>query len=366
MEPNLYLWLIPALPLFGALINGLSGSRASKRRASAVAFSSIALSFLVAVRAVVMSRAGSHLETHFAWISAQEVQVNIDFYLDLLSAIMTLAITGVGLMIHIYAAGSTSPESGYHGFFVYWNLLVFFMLLLVLSGNYALLFAGWAGVSLCFYLLMTVSYRESDAAAGSSAFLVSRIADLGLLLVLLLIYRTFDSLSFADVLPRAAQFVPEAAFGVLTWIGLLMLAGVSGTLAAVYRELPGPTRRRPLILTAVMLAPCVYVIARSRVFYENAPLALLTSAVIVSSVVVYAVVRYSGALSRAVAWCCTEVLWKGVDVLAIDGGVIDIAKRVRRFGDTARRMQSGNIRSYAGWVTLGALLVIGFMVAVSG
>src|SRR3989304_1366530 len=101
MEPNLYLWLIPLLPLAGAAWNGIAGKNAPERRVATVALGSVALSFLVALRAVWIAGGGAHLESHFPWIAAAGFEANIEFYLDPLSAVMTLVVTGVGFLIHI-------------------------------------------------------------------------------------------------------------------------------------------------------------------------------------------------------------------------------------------------------------------------
>ena len=213
MEANLYLWLIPALPLLGAAWNGLAGRNRSEGSIAAVAIGSVALSFLVAVRAFLLLGVTPVLESHLPWIEAAGFRADFNFYFDPLAAVMTLVVTGVGLLIHIYAAGYMSREGGYYRFFACLNLFVFFMLILVLAGNYLFLFAGWEGVGLCSYLLIGFYFRDNSAAeAGKKAFLVNRIGDFGFLIALLLLYRTFHSLDFAEVLPAVRQFPVEGAF----------------------------------------------------------------------------------------------------------------------------------------------------------
>src|SRR3990172_9909493 len=160
MEPNVQLWLIPVLPLLGAIANGLWGKRCSERTVGAIAVSAAALSFLLSLRATLSLHGTPHLETYYPWIAAGGFQVNFNFYLDPLSAVMILVVTGVGLLIHIYAVGYMSREGGFYRFFSYLNLFLFFMLLLVLGGNYLLLFAGWEGVGLCSYLLIGFYFRK--------------------------------------------------------------------------------------------------------------------------------------------------------------------------------------------------------------
>ena len=296
MELNYYLWLIPALPLLGAAWNGLAGGRASENRVAAVALGSVALSFLLAIRAVWMLGPVPILESHSAWIAAAGFRSGFDFYLDPLSAVMTLVVTGVGLLIHIYAVGYMAGDAGYYRFFAYLNLFLFFMLLLVLGGNYLLLFAGWEGVGLCSYLLIGFYFRKPEAAdAGRKAFLVNRVGDFGFLIALLMMFQTFHSLNFSEVLPATAQFRVESdGFGVLTWICLLLLAGATGKSAQVplYVWLPdamaGPTPVSALIHAATMVTAGVYVIARSAVLFVHAPQAMLAVAVIGSVTALYA------------------------------------------------------------------------------
>jgi len=296
MEPNYYLWLIAALPLAGAAWNGLTGKNASETRVAAVALGSVALSFLLAVRAVWMLGPLPVLETHSPWIVAASFRASFDFQLDPLSAVMTLVVTGVGLLIHIYAVGYMSHEGGYYRFFACMNLFLFFMLILVLGGNYLLLFAGWEGVGLCSYLLIGFYFRKPEAAeAGKKAFLVNRVGDFGFLIALLLIYRTFHSLNFSEVFPAAAHFAVESnGMGVLTWICLLLLVGATGKSAQVplYVWLPdamaGPTPVSALIHAATMVTAGVYVIARSAVLYVHAPQAMLAVAVIGAVTALYA------------------------------------------------------------------------------
>jgi NADH-quinone oxidoreductase subunit L len=296
MEPNLYLWLIPTLPLLGAAWNGIAGRHRSERHVAAVAVGSVALSFLVALRAFWLLGSAPHLESHFPWIAAGGFQADFNFYLDPLSAVMTLIVTGVGLLIHIYAVGYMSREGGYYRFFAYLNLFLFFMLTLVLAGNYLLLFVGWEGVGLCSYLLIGFYFRNPDAAdAGKKAFLVTRLGDFGFLIALLLLYKKFHSLNFFEVLPAAALAPVETdGFGPLTWICLLLLMGATGKSAQVplYVWLPdamlGPTPVSALIHAATMVTAGVYIIARSSILYIHAPDALLAVAVIGGITALYA------------------------------------------------------------------------------
>ncbi|MBI4465594.1 MAG: NADH-quinone oxidoreductase subunit L [Acidobacteria bacterium] len=288
MEPNLQLWLIPLLPLVGAAWNGIWGKRRSRPAVAAVAVGVVALSFLWSVRAFFALGETPHIETYFPWITASYFQAHFGLYLDPLSAVMALIVTGVGLLIHIYAVGYMWSEGGYYRFFSYMNLFLFFMLTLVLADNYLLLFVGWEGVGLCSYLLIGFYFRRPDAAdAGKKAFIVTRLGDLGFLIGLLLLYWTFNSLDFGRVLTAAAEFPVESeVIGPLTLICLLLLMGASGKSAQVplYVWLPdamlGPTPVSALIHAATMVTAGVYIIARSAPLYVRAPDALLAVAVV--------------------------------------------------------------------------------------
>ncbi len=296
MDTSLPLWLIPILPLLGAALNGLWGKRLSLRGIAAIAVGAVACSFLLALIACFSLGDAARMESYFPWIAGADFHVDFNLYLDPLSAVMSLVVTGVGLLIHIYSIGYMSGEKGVHRFFAYMNLFLFFMLTLVLAGNYLLLLVGWEGVGLCSYLLIGYYFRREDAAdAGKKAFIVTRLGDLGFLLGLIVLYTTFGSLDFPVIFAEAAQFpVDSDGSGVLTLIGLLLLAGAVGKSAQIplYIWLPdamlGPTPVSALIHAATMVTAGVYIIARSSPIYVQAPEALLVVAVIGCITALYA------------------------------------------------------------------------------
>ena len=218
MNQNLNLWLIPLLPLVGAAINGLFGRRFKNVMVSSVALLFTAASFLWAVRAVWMAWPGHgitlpYIEEHGAWIWTSGFSAPFGFYLDQLSMIMVLVVTGVGFLIHIYSVGYMAHEGGYYRFFSYLNLFMFFMLTLVLANNYLLMFVGWEGVGLASYLLIGFFFlKDSAADAGKKAFIVNRIGDFAFLIGMFLIIQHFGSLNYADVFGKLASghFAPEA------------------------------------------------------------------------------------------------------------------------------------------------------------
>src|SRR5262245_35044081 len=281
-DTNLNLWVIPVLPLVGAAINGLLGRRFKNGMVSFVALLFTAVSFGWAVWAVWKAWPGGaialpHVENVGTWISAGKFSAPFGFYLDQLSMVMVLVVTGVGFLIHIYSVGYMGHEGGYYRFFSYLNLFMFFMLILVLAANYLLLFVGWEGVGLCSYLLIGFYFRRKSATnAANKAFIVNRIGDFGFSLAMFLIFVNFGSLDFLAVF-EGAPARPEA---LLTTIGLLLLVGACGKSAQfpLYVWLPdameGPTPVSALIHAATMVTAGVYMVARSWPIYSAAPAAL--------------------------------------------------------------------------------------------
>ena len=290
MTPSLHLWLIPALPLLGAAVNGLFGRRFSRQKVSAIAltFSGAAFLMVLYVAARFSSLDLPHSEVLAHWIRSGTFMVNFEFYLDQLTLIMLLVVTGVGFLIHIYSVGYMWEEGGYYRFFAYLNLFMFFMLTLVLAGNYLQMFIGWEGVGLASYLLIGFWFtKDSAASAGKKAFIVNRIGDFGFLIALFLLIKHFGSLNFGELSTAISPLPIEAAgFGLLTSIGLLLMLGAAGKSAQIplYVWLPdameGPTPVSALIHAATMVTAGVYMVARSHVIFDRAPNALTVVAII--------------------------------------------------------------------------------------
>ena len=290
MTPNLHLWLIPLLPLAGAAINGLFGSRFSRRAVSSIALGFCGAAFAMALWVVSQFSALSlpYSEYFAPWIRAGNFQADFAFYLDQLSLVMLLVVTGVGFLIHIYSVGYMWEEGGFYRFFSYLNLFMFFMLTLVLANNYLLMFIGWEGVGLASYLLIGFWFTKDPAAsAGKKAFIVNRIGDFGFLIALFLLIKHFGSLTFVQVFHRVEPLRPETAgAGLLTAIGLLLMVGAAGKSAQIplYVWLPdameGPTPVSALIHAATMVTAGVYMVARSHVIFDRAPMALMVVAIV--------------------------------------------------------------------------------------
>lgn len=254
----------------------------------------VLLSFIFSAGAVLqLSRTPEkvHQVIQFSWLAGLPFQMqdgrmgtfsaDWGFLLDPLSSVMILVVTGIGFLIHVYSTGYMAHDTGYYRFFGYLNLFVFFMLMLVLANNYALLFVGWEGVGLCSYLLIGFYFHKKSAGdAGKKAFIVNRIGDAGFILGMLLLLSAVGTVRFVDVNQalRGGQLHAEAAgFGVLSAIALLFFIGATGKSAQfpLYVWLPdameGPTPVSALIHAATMVTAGVYMVARSNALFELTP-----------------------------------------------------------------------------------------------
>ena len=302
------IWLIPVLPAAGALVQLLFGRKLSNRAVSLVSVGLPGLSFAWALGCFfeLLGRAEHTFSTTiYTWLPAgpyhltsgalANLNVNVGFQLDQLSAVMMLVVTGVGFLIHIYSIGYMGHEGGYYRFFGYMNLFMFSMLVLVLADNYLMMFVGWEGVGLCSYLLIGFYFQRKAAAdAGKKAFIVNRIGDAGFLLGVMLIAVTFGTLNFRAVTEAARSGRFAVGDGVLTAISILLFVGATGKSAQIplYVWLPdameGPTPVSALIHAATMVTAGVYMVARSNALYVLAPAALGLVAVIGAATAIWA------------------------------------------------------------------------------
>jgi NADH-quinone oxidoreductase subunit L len=271
-------WLIPLFPLAGALVNALFG-RVTGRFAHWVAVPALGLSFLVSCS--VFARV-LHGETYagqlFPWISAGSFTTAVAVQVDQLSAVMLLVVTGVGFLIHLYSAGYMHGDDGFARFFTYLNLFVFSMVMLVLAGDFLLLYVFWEGVGLCSYLLIGFWYQKQSASdAGKKAFIVNRVGDFGFGLAIMLIWTTFGTLAYDEVFSKATGAVSQGTYLAIT---LLLFMGACGKSAQLplFTWLPdameGPTPVSALIHAATMVTAGVYMVARCHKLFEMAPLSL--------------------------------------------------------------------------------------------
>ncbi len=381
MTATLNLWLIPVLPLAGAAINGFLGKKSSRRAVTTVAlfFSGAAFAMALWVAMRFSSLTLPYHEFFAHWIRITGFSADFAFYLDQLSLVMLLVVTGVGFLIHIYSVGYMWDDPSYYRFFSYLNLFMFFMLTLVLANNYLLMFIGWEGVGLASYLLIGFWFtKDSAASAGKKAFIVNRIGDFGFMIALFLLIKHFGSLNFEQVFQGVAPMSSETAgAGLLTAIGILLMVGACGKSAQIplYIWLPdameGPTPVSALIHAATMVTAGVYMVARSHVIFERAPMALMVVAIIGTLTAFFAatigiaqtdikkVLAYStvsqlgymfmacgvGAFSAGIFHLMTHAFFKGL--LFLGAGSV-----IHAVGGEQDMRKMGGLKSYIPWTFL--------------
>jgi len=225
------------------------------------------------------------VQKYWSWMPVGELQLDFAFQLDQLSMVMVLIVTGVSTLIHVFSIGYMRDDPGFARFFSYLNLFVFFMLLLVLANNYALMYVGWEGVSLCSYLLVGFWFLDKvNADAGKKAFLVNRIGDFGLLIGMFLLFANLGTLDFTAVAANAGSMPFGGAL--VTTICLFFFIGCTGKSAQLplYVWLPdamaGPTPVSALIHAATMVTAGVYLIVRSSFLFSMSPIASITVALV--------------------------------------------------------------------------------------
>jgi NADH-quinone oxidoreductase subunit L len=261
------LWLVIALPLAGAVSLHFFGRYVKEPLSGWLASAAIGTAFVVAaIAAFPFFQGGAEPSTIALWEWMPAIGASFELMWDPLAALMTLVVTGVGTLIHVFAIGYMHGDERFHRFFTNLNLFAASMLTLVLAGNYAMLFLGWELVGLCSFLLIGFWYtRPSASAAAKKAFVVNRIGDFGFMVGLMLVFATFGTLSFSGVFERAGE---ELTGGLATAIGLLFLVGAAGKSAQIplYVWLPdameGPTPVSALIHAATMVTAGVYLLHR--------------------------------------------------------------------------------------------------------
>jgi len=243
---------------------------------------------------------GTHhfaLSSAWEWMSVDTLRVAAQLQLDPLSILMTLIITGVGSLIHIFSIGYMKEDPGYPRYMAYLNLFVFFMLILVLGSSYPVMFVGWEGVGLCSYLLIGFWFKEkANADAGKKAFIVNRIGDFGFLIAMFLLFWNVGALDFATVNHNLLSGEKMVAFGgaMITAVALFFFLGATGKSAQIplFIWLPdamaGPTPVSALIHAATMVTAGVYLVVRSSVIFTMAPAASLVVALVGALTAIFA------------------------------------------------------------------------------
>ena len=283
--------LIPLYPLIGSIINGFFGLKIGKKAVGFIACGSMTLSFLTSVLVYVgylMLPEGQHVyeQVVWTWFGASDFNVDFGFQVDPLTLVMMFVVTGVGLIIHVYAVGYMQEEFSYYRFFAYFNLFVSAMLLLVMGNNFLLMFIGWEGVGLCSYFLIGYYFEKRSACdAGTKAFIVNRIGDFAFLLAIMYIFNIFGSIDFTTVFHAAPEKLIYAGEAV-TIITMLLFVGATGKSAQIplYTWLPdameGPTPVSALIHAATMVTAGVYMVVRCSVLFNLSPLTMTVVAFI--------------------------------------------------------------------------------------
>jgi NADH-quinone oxidoreductase subunit L len=282
--------LIIALPLLGFLINGLTGLfvesyRNKKQLIGSIASTAVFIPFVIAVYFFINMNAGSEALVYklFTWMDVGTFSVDVAYRVDQLSVMMTMVVTGVGFLIHIYSMGYMSHDEGYWKFFAYLNLFIFAMLNLVLGNNLLLLFLGWEGVGVCSYLLIGFWYTDmAKSDAAKKAFIYNRIGDFAFLIAMFMVFQTVGSLNFDVILGNLDSFTE----GYMVAIGLLMFVGATGKSAQIplFVWLPdamaGPTPVSALIHAATMVTSGIYLISRMSPMYAMIPEVMIIISVI--------------------------------------------------------------------------------------
>ncbi|KAK1548345.1 hypothetical protein Q3G72_002802 [Acer saccharum] len=303
MDPSIVLiqqllFYVIALPLAGAIINGLVGHRLPRTLVGLVACTAPLAAFVCSARifwalrtlgenasTAFVGGAPAINATAFQWLSCGPLHIEARLCADPLSAIMMLVITGVGSLIHIYSLGYMSHEPAFARYFAYLNLFVAAMLVLVLGDSLPVMFVGWEGVGLVSYLLIGFWFLDADkAAAGKKAFIVNRIGDAGFVCAMLVLFRFAHDLTFSGLARAAAS--QSMTTNVASAACLLLVLGATGKSAQIplYVWLPdamaGPTPVSALIHAATMVTAGVYLVARVHFLFALAPAAMLTLAVL--------------------------------------------------------------------------------------
>jgi NADH-quinone oxidoreductase subunit L len=285
------LWMVPALPFMGFILLSLFGRRLGRSGTAAVGVGSIALSALLSlgVAASFLStfpRSPVYVQKLWTWFNVSGFHPSFAFRLDALSLVFMLVVTVVGFLIHFYSWEFMAKDEGFRRFFVYMNLFVGSMLILVLADNLLLLYLGWEGVGLCSYLLIGFWYKEpANGHAARKAFIITRIGDTSLAVGLFLLYIGLGTLEIQGILDQGPQkWAPGSTLPVVA--AALLLGGAVGKSAQLPLQtwlpdaMAGPTPVSALIHAATMVTAGVYIMVRMHGLFELAPVVLLITAII--------------------------------------------------------------------------------------
>jgi len=293
MSNELLVLSLLVLPIAGFALTAIFGRRLGAN-SWAISVGAIILTWLAGMILVIGQLTGGfgpdglHF-TLYTWIPAGSFQLDANFAVDNLTAALLIVVTTIGMLVHVYSIGYMAHDPGKWRFFAYLNFFMFSMLLLVLAGNFLLLFVAWELVGLSSYLLIGFWYRRRSAAlAAKKAFLVNRVGDVGFSIGIWAIWTTVGSLNFSDVFTKLPQML--ASGQIQTWqmtgIALLLLCGAVGKSAQfpLHVWLPdameGPTPVSALIHAATMVNAGVYMVARTNPIFSHAPVAMVIVAAV--------------------------------------------------------------------------------------
>ncbi len=385
---NDLLWLVIALPLAGAFLNIFFGKRMGEPVSGWLGLGFVALSWLIAVPATLSLITGSgQPETMYLFTWIPGVGADIAILWDPLSAVMTMIVTGIGSLIHLYSIGYMHGDDRYPRFFAFLNLFIASMMILVLASNYAMMFIGWELVGLSSYLLISFWFtKPSAAAAGKKAFIVNRIGDWGFLVALMIIIASFGTFDFHTIFASAPTLI---TVGTATAITLLLFVGATGKSAQIplYIWLPdameGPTPVSALIHAATMVTAGVFMIARSAVLFEMAPAsgavvavvgtltALVAALIAVSQTDIKKVLAYStisqlgymvlgvgvGAYTAGVFHLATHAFFKALLFLGAGSVIHAMANEqdMRKMGGLRKKMPITFITMGVAWLAISGM-----------
>ena len=392
------IYLVPLLPLIGFLINGLGRNLLSKTLIGVIGSGTIFISFCLSV-VVFWNVAAADFVTQnihfFDFIKFAKIKIPFEFQVDQLTALFLLIVTGVGFLIHLYSIGYMKDETneGFGRYFSFLNLFVFSMLILVLGGNYVVMYMGWEGVSLCSYLLIGFWFKEHENNnAAKKAFIMNRVGDMGFILAILWLLSSFGTVSFHELFNSDNGLITLLSTLNTTdmvGISLLLFIGAASKSAQIplYTWLPdamaGPTPVSALIHAATMVTAGIYMIARSNILYSLAPTTLGIVAALGLATAVFAaiialrqndikkVLAYStvsqlgymflglgvGAYSAAVFHVMTHAFFKGLLFLAA-GSVIHAMsgeQNILKMGGLAKKMRVTYITFFVACIAIAGI-----------
>ncbi len=294
---NLSFWVL-LLPLLGFLILGVAGRVMARTSiltvawgACGLAFAFAAISFFSMLSTPVTARIAD--QSIYTWVTSSSFQLSFGLLFDPLSAVMLMVVTGVGFLIHIYAAGYMEDDPGFWRFFAYLNFFIFAMVLLVTADNFLFLLVGWGLVGLASFLLIGFWYqRRAAVAAARKAFVINVIGDFGLMLAIFLIFINYGTLSYQGVFGKSGVLTTGSATANAIALLLFVACAAKSAQLPLYMWLPdameGPTPVSALIHAATMVTAGVYLVARANPLFELSPAALYTIAGIGAATALFA------------------------------------------------------------------------------